>query len=228
MWYDVLMTKTTLHTGFYRLDTKSIDMAIAHLYEHMLIMQFAEVMKQHGHSNYGWGWLDGETFDDVVFLEYGIYSTEILELLQEFMCSSSKIDINSIDIAIRQIEAEDRSIANIPSRTTLINKLRAIDSLPWTDLETDDSAASINTEIYDNEQVSLLLHLRPSAKDFRHITYTLTLGSLAPDEAALACRLLPLMHDICTDELTGMGAYRNRWTLLKRHNPTDSFVCCAI
>ena len=222
------MSKPALFTGVYRLDTTTIDKTLAHLYEHMLIMQFDEIVKQHGHSSYGWGWVGGETFDDVIFIEYGIYSSDIFDLLQEFMHSESKIDINSTDIALRQIEAEDRSVADVTDRQKLEDDLLRMNTLAWTDLEHDDSPAIINAETSTDKSDEQLLRLRPSAKSFRYITYTFELGSLTPDEAALASRLVPFMHDIGTEVLSGIGAYRYRWSLLKRHNATGTFVCGAI
>lgn len=63
-----------MQANTYHIFTKDIDFDVAHLYEHMLIDSFNILLENRDRSKYLNGWVDGETFPEIIYIETGFYN----------------------------------------------------------------------------------------------------------------------------------------------------------
>jgi hypothetical protein len=196
-----------LHTGVYRLDIRSINSEIAHLYEHLLIRSFDIRVVQAGYAPYLMGWVGGETFRDAMFVDYGLYSAEVELLFREYMTGSSKIEFELLDDELERIAAESRVLLEYTSKDELIACLQDIDSRTWVDLSAETSGGVEHFAVPTPQVRPELLTEHRSKKSYKDITVRWTLSDATLEERTVLLRLLPILLDALSLQFWPMGAY---------------------
>jgi hypothetical protein len=171
-------------------------------------MQFKEILVRNNLCIYLSGWVSGETFRDVLFIEYGFYNPEAEKLFKEFMLqNANKININMLDNEIIRIEAETLSVVSISSKKELIKILHNIDSFKWVDETVDKKPLYI--EVPAKQANPDLFISKRSKKSFRYITVLIYIKNVTLLEKSIFLRMLPIIYDAININLYKLGLYQN-------------------
>ncbi|HUC96233.1 MAG TPA: hypothetical protein VMR16_01030, partial [Candidatus Saccharimonadales bacterium] len=65
-----------LYTSLIKVDVSDIDWQVAHLFEHMVINSFYQKAVSDNIRTEMLGWVNGETFNEVLFFDIGFYDKE--------------------------------------------------------------------------------------------------------------------------------------------------------
>ena len=226
MWVILsVIMKNVIHTGLYRLDISAHDHTAAHVYEHMLIRTFHTLVKKKGFNPYILGWLTGEAFQHVVFIEYGFYDPEVEALLHEYMTQPGKIDMAHFDIEVASIEAEDKEIISF-DRDRLVSELETIDKLAWTRVEGDQ--APIETLGASGTWGDGTITHTEAKKAFRDITVAAGLEHPTRDELIAYQRINPLVCDLIGGVTAGLGYYTLESSMAKYRDDKDALLTFGI
>lgn len=74
-----------LCTGYYHLNTTGFEHEVAHVYEHMLVMTAHRRLAAAGVGNLLAGWVAGETFPRMMFIDYTLYTAQAEQVLAAYM-----------------------------------------------------------------------------------------------------------------------------------------------
>lgn len=192
-----------LRTGTFLLEINEADFEVAHLYEHLLIQSFKGRLKKLGLSPYLYGWVSGETFPGVMFIEYGLYSEEVEKIFLDHISTPHRIDMKLLDIELLRIQAESRSVMGTYDKALVMKQLNLLDAASFA-----NAADILNVRIIPPVTRSQdALTLRRSKKDFRDMTITIGVARASEEEMALFFRLIPLLADAVNDVLFDKGLY---------------------
>lgn len=216
--------KNHIRTGLYRLQNPSMDWGVAHLYEHLLIQSFRNHVTASGYSPYLYGWVSGETFEGMLFIEYGFYSTDIEELFRSFMQHTPRIDLDMLDNEIRRIEAEDMVSVEVEDRMHIRQLLQDMDNAEFTNTE----EKGIIAQAEDIEESRSILKERRSKKLFRQVTVAVGLPSTSLEEKVIFTRLTPIIFDALNESLFNVGMYENEVSWPVYNKPHDAMLAHAI
>ena len=192
----------TLHTGLYYCEVQ--DQTIAHLYEHLLIASFKDFIETQGFSRYLFGWLNGETFDTVLFLEYGFYDKQVENLFTEFIQSDSRINFVHVNNELERIAAEEGADLSAASINAVTTELQRFNFLPFQSLE--------NTNILHDESPLETTTKRPIVT-LKKKTPNLIINVLVEmeynciEQLATLLRSTPILYDTINETLFAKGTY---------------------
>ncbi len=216
--------KNYIRTGLYRLQDPSMDWGVAHLYEHLLIQSFRDHVAANGYSPYLYGWVSGETFEGMLFVEYGFYSADIEELFKSFMQRTSRVDLDMLDNEIRRIEAEDMVSIEVEDMVHLRQLLQDMDDAEFTNAE---KVGTIE-QAEDIEDSRSILKERRAKKSFRQVTVAVGLPSANLEEKAIFTRLTPIIFDALNKVLFSAGMYENEVSWPAYNKPHHAMLAHAI
>ena len=204
-----------IHTGIYHIPIHGIDHDVAHLYEHLIIVTFKQSLKDLGFSKYLFGWVGGETFRDVLFIEYGIYNAEVEKAFKQFMSKPQRINYEYLDNELLRIQAEEKMLINSIDKDTLVEQLRRLDSEKF--LDHDEDIDTIFTTHSTEPVPSKTISMRKSKSKYKDITIMLGARNLTAKEKLAFLRLTPMLHDTINDCLYALGSYQNEssWAIDK-------------
>jgi hypothetical protein len=176
--------------------TKKVPAAlwdVAHLYEHMFFEGFYDLVRRRGVDPGVIGYLTGETFEDVIFINVGFYNKEIADMYEDYLASNA-VDPSFIDIGISRCEAEDRVTFIIPDKPELLRQIKSFDAFPWTEV------SGITPEFIDDKESdeSIYIQKKKTAKRFRTVRMAMYLKEPSIEEAAVWLRLSVVMDDVMT------------------------------
>jgi|GEM_PF-3050998 len=215
----------TAKTGLYRLQTQNIDWGVAHLYEHLLIRSFHELVSKKGYSPYLYGWVGGETFQDVMFVEYGFYNPDIERLFIDFMDGHHRINLDSLDNEITRLEAEDNVIITVKDKKQLERVLNDMDKAIFIRVDANSDIEQLPELRKGN---SLMLQERRSKKSFKQVTIAVGLPDASLEDKALFLRLTPIIFDAMNERLFNLGAYENEASWPVCNTPHSAMLAHAI
>lgn len=195
----------SLRTGLLHLNLGNTNFDVAHLYEHMLIETFKRSLEDHGISKYLFGWISGETFHDILFIEYGFYNPKTEQLFLDFMQSNSRINYNLLDIELERIQAEDSSIIVTIDKDAILSLLKKIDQLVFINHRDDFIPTKIRTP--SNNSDSKILEMKRAKKQFREVAISFGIRDITSQDLQILLRLRPLVLDAIDTSLFNMGAY---------------------
>lgn len=215
---------STIKTGLYKLQIPDMDWGVAHLYEHLLIRSFHELVGVKGYSPYLYGWVGGETFQDVMFIEYGFYSSAVEQLFANFMNGHQRIKLTALDNEITRLEAEDNVIITVKNRKQLEQMLHGMDQATFIKVDATNSIEQL-AEAAENSSV---LQEKRSKKSFKQVAVVVGLPSASLEEKALFMRLTPIIFDAIDRKLFDMGLYQNETSWPLYSIPHDAMLAHAI
>lgn len=173
-----------------------------------------------------YGWVSGETFRDVMFIEYGFYNPEVEELFIQFIQSNNRIDLDLINNEITRIEAEMKSIVTIPDHEVIKKRLISLNSLPITNAEQSDGIAQLQS-VADQAEPTTWIE-KSTEHAFRHITVTIGLKEGTQADKAIFLRLTPLITDAINAQLFKQGFYQNEVSWPIHNTVHDTMLFHAI
>lgn len=213
-----------LRTGLYRLHDPNMDWGAAHLYEHLLIQSFHDVVVANGYSPYLYGWVGGETFEGVMFIEYGFYNPDIEKLFVKFIQQTPRVDLAMLKNEILRAEAEDMVLIDVSDFEQLTLRLESMDKAKFIDVETDSDIEQINS-ISGAQSV---IREKRSKKSFRQVTVAVGLPSGSLEDKVLFTRLTPIIFDAINARLFNEGMYQNEVSWPVYNRPHDAMLSHAI
>lgn len=170
----------------YQLDTRDTQWAVAHLYEHLVIDAFHELLhNEHGISEV-YGSLNGQTFEERVFIHGGFYDPAIGAVFDTYMANLPSFTHRQIQHALAAMESEDRSFITITNNEQLVKEINRLRTRQW-DVDLDKPNEP------DSKQ---LLTYKASAKQFKRIIIEVHADSLTPIEQILFLRLNVMFIDV--------------------------------
>ncbi len=194
-----------IHTGLYHLPIKGVDVEAAHIYEHLLLATFRQSLEKHGFSKYLFGWVSGETFRDVIFIEYGFYDQKVEKIFQKFMQESHRIDSSLLKNELLRIEAEARITISDLDEAELMRQLHQLDNDTFINHANNTEIAPPKTT--QNDIKSDVVKMRKSKSKFRTIAITLGIRNMTVDEKRAFLRLTPLLNDAIFNCMYQLGSY---------------------
>lgn len=208
-----------IHTGIYHIPLDGIDFDVAHIYEHLIIQTFRRSLRDLGFSQYLFGWVNGETFHDVLFIEYGIYNPKIEKAFKKFMSKPQRINFEYLDNELVRIQAEEMRTIDALDKDALIEQLRHLDNEPF--LDHDHNIETVFTQRPTDHAPSEIISMHNSKSDFKDITVMLGAQNMTAEEKLAYLRFAPILHEVIDDCLFALGAYaaNSSWAIDKpTHN----------
>lgn len=196
-----------MKTHLYALPVTGIEHEVAHLFEHMLLRKLDATLRQAGYNPAAEAFWKGETYADIIFIDFRTYNSAAGELFTAFMEGQHKINLADIDIELRRIEIEERALLEIRDRKALISQLQSLDaSTDWDDVASSASPSRLVTHdrLADDGSV---VRKQKSARSFRDLSAGFGAQKLSADELALFGVISPVILDTLYAELNSNGLY---------------------
>lgn len=95
-------------TRLHKLDIQDIEQNVAHIFEHIVIHGFRQFLTKNGLNSDLFGWIDGETFEDLIFIRGGFYRSSTAELFDTYIKTNHLYTDSEILHAIKVVENEDK------------------------------------------------------------------------------------------------------------------------
>lgn len=209
-----------LRTGLYRLHDPKMDWGVAHLYEHLLIQSFRDVVAANGYSPYLYGWVGGETFEGVMFIEYGFYNPDIEKLFIRYMQQTPRVNLAMLKNEVLRAEAENMALIDVADFEQLKFRLRDMDRTKFTNVEDEGSIEQSD----DVQRVQSIIKEKRSKKSFRQVTVLIGLPSASLEDKALFTRLTPMVFDAINAGLFNEGMYENEVSWPVYNKPHDAML----
>lgn len=196
-----------IHTGLYHLPIRGVDIEVAHIYEYLLLETFKHSLEKHGFSKYLFGWVGGETFRDVIFIEYGFYDQKVEKIFQKFMQESQRIDISFLNNELLRVQAEARVTITDLNKAELMRQLHQLDNDTFINHANNTEIALPKTT--QNDIKPDVVKMRKSKSKFRTIAITLGIRNMTVDEKKAFLRLSPILHEAIDNCVFKLGAYND-------------------
>lgn len=172
----------------------------------MLVARFFKLLVEHGYSRYTYGWIGGDTFPEICFLEYGFYNSEVEKLFHSFMNSSPRISIDDLEAELSIIETEEKSIITI-NRPSTIKQLKKLDSEPFILIGGAKDLKPLNIRGCNATAKVSQLSIKRAKKCFRDISIAATYINPTDEEIIVCQRINTIIHDIIDSTVHGLGLY---------------------
>lgn len=199
-----------LHTRLYCLDTRNIDHEAAHLYEHLLIWSFSGLLKDRSIPTFLSGWVSGQTFEEIMFIEAGLYLESAAKLFDNYMKTADRIDWSLLDRGIDSIQAEYKAEATSINYDLLQRELQLLDSSRFSSFDTINPAYH-PAKPREQKNTNVII-LRPAKRKFRDLTIQFGADSLSETEKLAFLRTAPLIRHYIDSVLLLLGAHQSEWS----------------
>lgn len=211
-----------LCTGYYHLNTTGVEHEVAHLYEHMLVMTAHRRLAAAGVGNLLAGWVAGETFPRMMFIDYTLYMAQAEQVLAAYMAGPNRIDWDLLDQELQRVQTEARSVITnqaiadptSPDRARLTRALQKLDRRPF--YRYDDAAQGTAGDEFtptyhahlagSNHAATPLLPMRPARQRYRDVAVRFGARGLPLQEKLAFLRLKPLIGSWLDSQLEPHGA----------------------
>ena len=177
------MTKISLQW----LDISDVEWQVGHLFEHLVIRCFFEELKKTEHEPELAGWIDGEAFEDRVFLDAGFYDVKIHGLFLSYLNSLPVFSLDEIKKELLVMECEDYVKINISDQNKLHHELEKLSHRQW------------NTVIANpptSRDAPPILTVKRDKKAFRDLSIIVHSSGLTDNEQKLFLRFRTIFTDM--------------------------------
>lgn len=176
-------------TRLYRLNISDIDWQTAHIFEHVLLAYFRPHLEAHGTNSDLYGWVNGETFSDQLFISGGFYNSKAATIFDDYINRLPVFSKATIQHAIQTVESEERKIITVNDWPLLLSQFDELRQRDWNNHETKTSVKSV------------ALNEKRDAAMFRSLTIGIGSAALSPDEIKLLCRFQVIISDMVENRL---------------------------
>ncbi len=203
----ISMNTPTLTTALYSKPLNDVGWDVAHLYEHLVIARFKKYVHDKGYSGALYGWVSGETFPAVIFIEAGFYDPAVKSLFDTFMQSEAdaRIDLSMLDHELERLQAEEQAVVKKIDLLQLKSDLLRLDAQPFLDHEKTTSASLALATT--NKHTGSSLALEPTPNLFVTNTVIVSLSDASTEDNALFLRLTPPLFAIIEEAVNAAGGY---------------------
>jgi hypothetical protein len=201
--YYIGVNMNPLQTGIFVLRTDHFDDTVAHLYEHLFIARFKKLLIEKYKIITPYGWLDGEAFSDVVFLDFGFYQNEAKQLFESYVQSDHVFTHDEIQHELKRMGAELGLKLEPKDYNQVTEELRKIDKIGFTDIKEVDPAI-LDTRDFKGSKIILEKAAKQSYVDY---TVTAGLTDLTLEESLVFLRSLPIIYDLIDSVVYDQEAY---------------------
>lgn len=232
-----------LCTGYYHLNTTGVEHEVAHLYEHMLVMTAHRRLAAAGVGNLLAGWVAGETFLRMMFIDYTLYTAQAEQVLAAYMAGPNRIDWDLLDQELQRVQTEARSVITNqaiadPTSSDRARLTRALQKLDRRPFYRYDDAARGNagdefTPTYhahlagSNHAATPILPMRPARQRYRDVAVRFGARGLPLQEKLAFLRLKPLIGSWLDSQLEPHGTYL-RGSSIPFDHPSGALAAVAI
>ena len=116
--------------------TDNIAKEVAHIYEHEFINNFYIFLESKDINPGTIGWVNGDTFDDIIAIEAGFYSENVARLFDDF-AKNHELRHDTLQKSIDQISLEENSSQAIENHDELKCQLTMLHRIEWVALDKD-------------------------------------------------------------------------------------------
>ena len=190
------------------LDIRNYDFGIAHLYEHIFVQGFYDALHRDGVIDGVWGWVNGTTFAEVMFIEAGFYNKEIHQQFVKYLNTPRQFDEKLIELEIERMSIENRSAISYDV-STVPKKLKEINAAKLSPLLGE---IDVSHKISTGEQVRLPKSKYLTAKkarkdDFTSFSVSIGINNPSILEKEIFLRLNAIAGDVAIVALDRMASY---------------------
>lgn len=217
--------KHRLHTRLYYLDTCAFEYETAHLYEHLVIHSFTQQLRTHNLPLFLSGWVSGQTFREIMYIEAGFYSQAAAELFDTYMQSSERIDFSLVEPMLACVQAESYATATTLNQVALHKQLQQLDAKKFSLFDT--VTPGYHPRITTPETTSTIITFAPAKKQFHNLTVWFGATNLSQDEKLALLRMTPPIRHVIDEVFVAMGAHQHGWGYTT-DRPYDGLVDLSI
>lgn len=182
-----------LLTYVHQKEYTSASYDVAHLYEHLVIHSFYTYLESHQVQPGFIGYVGGETFEKVVFLQASFYNKRIADLYEKFLSKPIVADDSFILHALRELEAEDRVSLTVRDKASFNQQLQSLITTTWIDNNSVISSSMLEVAKLPDSP----LETKKIERDFREVLVGIYAenSDLDNNERTLLLRLLAILGD---------------------------------
>lgn len=203
--------KLHLHTRLYHLNVHDFDHEVAHLYEHLLIESFTKQLRDNKLPVFLSGWVSGQTFNEIMFIEAGFYNQSAAEFFDNYMTRGGRIDWSLVDTMLNCIQSEARAKAVSIDNELLQSQLKTLDAAAFALIDTDTADPCYYPIDRHSKSSASVITLKPSKKNFRDITILFGATELTTDEKLAFLRMTPFIRHFIDTMMVTVGAHKQEW-----------------
>lgn len=193
-----------MHTSLYYKDIRGLDWDTAHIYEHLFITCFEQYLETKGFSRYIYGWINGRTYQAILFIEAAFYNPAIKKLFEEFVTTNAFVlDKNQLPTILAQVQAEEQSLFKDIDTEKLVKSITQIANLPFHNNDTLDTV----TFLPDATAPTAAMHVKKSTRKFTEFKVVIHLPDTQLENVAVFLRLTPILTKIADTTVTNSGGY---------------------
>ncbi|HMM62018.1 MAG TPA: hypothetical protein PKC86_00480 [Candidatus Saccharibacteria bacterium] len=203
--------------------TNTITQSVAHLYEHLFVESFYVYATEKLNIDPSIiGYIGGETFENVVFMEAWFYDDRIARLFQRFI-KHEKLNFKFFDLVISQVSSEDRVEWNILNKKSLKTQLATISDIKWNPVE------DLGVFEYSEKAIKKIspIEIKPNAPKYKSLLITayVSVKDLSLNERALFLRLSTIVQDVVGSDIRALGFYEQ-----SSHPPQElgEYLVCKV
>lgn len=192
----------------------TVTQNVGHLYEHLFIESFYAYVVEKLHIDPSViGYIGGETFENVMFIEAWFYNDKIAKLFQRFI-KKERLDFKLLSLSVSQVCAEDRVEWSILNKAELETQIKKVSGDTWNLVE--------NLDVFEYKDTLtkqiLPIEIIHKASDYKAILITayMTVSDLSLKERALFLRLSVIVQELIESEIRALGFYEHN-----SHSPQE-------
>lgn len=205
------MISRAIHT----LDVNDVQWDVAHLFEHLLIHAWHAYLVDNNYNPSLYGWVQGETFEEYLFIDAGFYDTRTASLFGSFIGTRLQFSSNEIDKSLAEIGAEEKSKFSIIDKQHLQQDIALLSNRLLSGKDNKE-----NTHKSD-----ICLDSKKMSKRYRDITLLISGNDLSKTEQIVFLRLRTIVIDIVSHALKDKYVcYEQGSSALVRNNQDMGYI----
>lgn len=201
-------------TVYHYLDVSDMQWHVSHLFEHLVIRGFLSMLEENGDAPELIGWINGETFEQNLYIDAGFYSPEIAERFERYIDSLPAFDENAIRHAVATASAEERLKLEIADEEIMREELAVLSHREWD-----------KTSLHANNQPAEIILESPAEDNYSDVVLQIYANELSDDEAVVFLRLRVVLIDMILRALDAFpGVYPQGNSRLAKQDDSMAYM----
>lgn len=204
-------------------DTTPFPKEVAHLYEHWFIASFFSYVERELRVDRGTiGYMGGENFTNMTFIEAWFYDKAAADLFQRFV-ERETLEKDLLQTCIQQCASESRELWTIQDQPLLHDYFQSLQKTNW---QYDTNLAPFEYSDTSHD-AKLPITITKAASSYRLITILVNLAHGSLEEKALLMRFYVVLSDIIGRHIQQYGWYELD-TLSPRENADGMYFISSV
>lgn len=187
-----------INTTIRKLTTTNVDWHVAHFFEHVVINEWYAHLEANGYHPALFGWIEGETFEDRLFISAEFYEDKVHDLFNAYIHSDLKLTDQVIQKSLDDIGAEEQSFVSVRSNVRLREQLENL---------MHDFSSKKHISIKKSES---FLDIQENSTLYNDISLIITAEKLTHNEQIVLLRFKVIIIDIIRYFIGTRYAYYNQ------------------